>query len=526
MNERRKTRYHRLPAILLIALAGVPLAVGQEEVKVEDGVVVIFRDFGVDMPALSPNGQSLAVCGNEQLRFINPRTGQRITQFPKAPDSSRRAAWTPDGRAVVTIGDKIVFWNAKGERFREFEAAAFASPDRVLYFTAFAVHPDGKRIALGFQSGDVVVAGIADRRPLRKLSGGHREIVSDLVWNGDTLYSSGGYGDGNVCVWNASTGEQRMVIAADDREVRSMALHPKGKWLLTLGNRNEVVLWNPEPGQAVQRFPTAANLQNAGMQPGSVGFLADGQVVAATQGKNIGLWKISGEPIRTLAGHNEVVRKIDISQDGELLVSAGGNTMRIWKVKDVLQGVKPSAPGKTTATPAVKPAQTRAKPAALVLNDLKKWEIVRGDWKQANGRIIGAGDSRIDFSQTYPNDFTFRCKLLVNGPTNPRIRFGSFHFGYEGRNPQFFLHGPKASGQPMPFEYGKVYAIQVRVQGSQATLWIDGKEIARSNPAAKEDRFISLEGGGRQSQSSAEFFEMELVPASSGGGASVGDRGN
>ncbi|MBW3596379.1 MAG: hypothetical protein KY475_03780 [Planctomycetes bacterium] len=66
-----------------IAFAAVSLVRALQEVTMEDGVVVIHRDFGKEIPAISPNGRSLAVCGNEQLRFLDPATGRRFGKFHK-----------------------------------------------------------------------------------------------------------------------------------------------------------------------------------------------------------------------------------------------------------------------------------------------------------------------------------------------------------------------------------------------------------------------------------------------------------
>ena len=101
----------------------------------------------------------------------------------------------------------------------------------------------------------------------------------------------------------------------------------------------------------------------------------------------------------------------------------------------------------------------------------------------------------------------------MHGETNPRIRFDAFHFGYEGRNPQFSLHGPKATGKPVPFEPDREYAIEVRIeeQGTKATLRIDGQEIAVSHPKPNAERTLSIEAGGKQSQGSCEFYDLEIL---------------
>ena len=46
--------------------------------------------------------------------------------------------------------------------------------------------------------------------------------------------------------------------------------------------------------------------------------------------------------------------------------------------------------------------------------------------------------------------------------------------------------------------------------GDEATLRINGEEVATSNPKRNDSREISIEGGGKQSQGYSEFYDFEL----------------
>lgn len=490
------------PRIVLFLMLLLPNIVwGQEEVTNDNGTLVLHRTFGRDMPVLSPDGKTLAICGDERLRFVNPFTGERIAEFAKHKSYPRLAAWLPNGKAVATLGDWIVFWNEQGQPIAEIKRDEFAQGKRAPYFVQMALSPDNKSIAIGLLNGDIIVTEISNRTNVKRLNGGHNESVSGLLWHDDQIISSGSYGDGNVCIWKLATGERVKKIEAHERNVRDMTLLADAKSLVTLGEKADVVIWNLESGKAVKRFPITPTSEIGGMNPGAVTIIGETQVVAATQGNEVGLWTIDGNPITRLKGHNEVVRALDISANGQLLVSTGGDTTRIWKVKDI--------PGVTDKNIEVTKNSAAAKMTQQI-NQLKNWEIGRGDWKQEGRSIIGAGNSRINFPGNYPNDFTFTCKLKVHGDTNPRIRFGSFHFGYEGRNPRFFLHGSKAEGEFLPFEFDREYAIKVQMKGDTATLWIDGKQIAQSHPKLNDNRFLSIEGGGIHSQGTSEYYDLTI----------------
>lgn len=487
--------------LLLLVLLFPAVIKAQEEITNDNGVLVLHRTYGRDMPVLSPDGKTLAICGDEHLRFVNPFTGQRVANFAKHKSYPRTVAWLPNGRAIVTLGDWIVFWNEQGQPIAEIKPDEFAQKDRASTFVQMALSPDGKSIAIGLNNGDIIVTEIGNRTNVKRLNGGHSEVVSGLIWHDSQIISSGGYGDGNICVWNVADGKQIKKFQAHNRNVRAMALLPGNNSLVTLGEKADVVIWNLESGEAAKRFPVATTSEVGGMNPGAIGILGGGKVIAATQGKEIGLWTSDGKPITRLTGHNEVVRALDVSANGQLLVSTGGDTTRIWKVKD-LPGMNEKSMDASAKTAAAKMTQQ--------INQLKNWEIARGDWKQQGRSIIGGGDSRINFPGNYPNDFTFSCKLKVHGDTNPRVRFGSFHFGYEGRTPRFFLHGSKAEGEFLPFEFNREYAIKVQVKGDTATLWIDGQQIAQSHPKQNDQRFLAIEGGGIHSQGTSEYYDLKI----------------
>ncbi len=487
--------------VLFLTLLFPAVSWSQEEVTNDNGTLVLHRTYGQDMPVLSPDGKTLAICGDEHLRFVNPFTGERIATFAKHKSFPRLAAWLPSGKAIATLGDWIVFWNEQGQPIAEIKPDEFAQKDRPPTFVRMALSPDNKSIAIGLNNGNIIVTDINNRTNVKRLDGGHSENVTGLIWHEDQIISSGGYGDGNICVWKAADGDRTKKFQAHHRNVRGMTLLPNKKLLVTLGEKADVVVWSLEKN-ALKRFPIAATSEVGGMNPGAVVTLNDGQLVAATQGKEIGLWSLDGKPITRLSGHNNTVRALEVSSNGQLLVSTGGDSTRIWKVKDL--------PGPDDKNMPATPGSAASAKMTQQINQLKNWEIVRGNWKQEGRSIIGGGDSRINFPTRYPNDFTFTCKLQVHGDTNPRVRFGSFHFGYEGRTPRFFLHGSKAEGEFLPFEFDREYAIKVQVEGDTATLWIDGKQIAQSHPKQNDQRFLSIEGGGIHSQGTSEYYDLKI----------------
>lgn len=91
-----------------------------------------------------------------------------------------------------------------------------------------------------------------------------------------------------------------------------------------------------------------------------------------------------------------------------------------------------------------------------------------------------------------------------------RIRFGSFFVGDDTPQRVLFLHGTKATGEKYAHEREKEVALEVRIRDGEARLRIDGNDVATANPKGLEERTLTLEGGGRQSTDSTEFYDLQL----------------
>ncbi|MCA9177416.1 MAG: hypothetical protein KDB14_23185 [Planctomycetales bacterium] len=288
----------------------------------------------------------------------------------------------------------------------------------------------------------------------------------------------------SVSLWDLATRKQLHELPAALEFQRDLAFSPDGKWLIGVGYPRDIRIWNADSGKLTIAIPREPDNDS----------IASG----------------------ALAVHTEDVQAVAFTPDGKSFFTAGTDkTVVKWTLAELLASANmaatPTLP--VTSTPAKPPSTDSQQQSTIRLDRLDQFEVIRGEWKEERGRLIGSGNSRINSKARFPNDVTFRCKLKVNGPTNPRIRFDSFHFGYEGDRQEFFLHGPKAEGERFSFRFGQQYAIEVRVRGETATLLIDGKQIAQSQPKQNSQRMISIEAGGRQSRSSAEFSEVQVIAA-------------
>ncbi|MEZ6087643.1 MAG: WD40 repeat domain-containing protein [Pirellulaceae bacterium] len=400
--------------------------------------------------AFSPDGSRVAVGDRDgTVACWNVQTGKFLFQSASTEAETQGVVFSANGKFIISGSDK--YYSLDGNTGRKLGELKTHDGWAV---NCMAISDDGKLIVSTCGSEGVVLraANMSTMHLLR----GHSRSVDVIAISKDTKRIATGCYDGSIKLWDTASGKELTSIKAHSADgVVSLAFFCQDRYLASGGQDGKLRIWNVATGEAEQSIDATTLVVDA---------------IAATP-------------------------------DGKTLINS--DIIRI----QVRQLTKDRSVGE-------RPPMARAKRGSesIDLSSLDQWEIARGEWKQNGKAIIGVGNSRVNSKQTFPNGFLFRCKLKVNGPTNPRIRFGSFHFGYEGDNKQFFLHGPKATGQRFSFEFGRTYQIEVTMREDKATLHIDDKEVASSNPKQVDRRTFSLEGGGIRSLSSAEFSEITVEP--------------
>ncbi len=405
--------------------------------------------------AFSPDG-SLVVVGDEtgSVACLNTETGKQLFKTPGTDAETKGVAFSIDGKTIISGSDRFYGFDSRtgqkrGERKTHNEWAV----------GCLASSLDRKLLVAGCGT-EGVILNASNMAPLHVLKGHERSVDAVAISKDKRRVATGCY-DGTIKLWDTKTGKELITIKAHSTDgVSSLAFFNEDKSLASGGQDGQLMIWNVATGKAEQSID-ASDLAVDAIAP---------------------------------------------SPDGTTLVTSDVVRLQFRSLAD--GSGKPAKPSKTSMPTMPAPD---SESSAVDLSSLDQWEVVRGDWKQKDGAIVGEGNSRLNLKRTFPNEFVFRCKLRVNGPTNPRIRFGSFHFGYEGDGKQFFLHGPKATGEPFPFSFGNTYQIEVAMRKGEAVLRIDDREVARSNPKQIEERSFSLEAGGIRSKSSAEFSEIRVT---------------
>ena len=191
---------------------------------------------------------------------------------------------------------------------------------------SLAISADGKRLASGDYSGEIIVRDAADGRVLRRF---HNPRPQALVLSSDGGLVFAGMHDGGLFVWDANKGNLLGTRAFGDG-INSMALSPDGSTLaLALAVRDGVVrLWEPGTG----RF--RGDLRGHHDEVLRVVWSRDGKsLLTASRDQTACLWSNTGGLLRTFRGHLGDVETVAFSPDGQKVVSAGDDQSAIlWNV--------------------------------------------------------------------------------------------------------------------------------------------------------------------------------------------------
>jgi WD40 repeat protein len=222
--------------------------------------------------AIAPDGRTMAATtGQGDVRFIDPRTGQRLGPPRLAPAGAvQMLAFSLDGRWLATGGDDGVYvWNVRRQRPVGLYAG-ITSP--LARRTSLSVSPDGSKLAATVVhadgSGELEILSMPRPKLLARVSavpGTQTQFSHDgrLLFHGDDT--------GRVQVFDARTWKQRGPALAGHAAPGPFALSPDDRVLATTARDGTTQLWQVPSGR-----PIGTALPGVAGQPVSAAFIDGG----------------------------------------------------------------------------------------------------------------------------------------------------------------------------------------------------------------------------------------------------------
>jgi WD40 repeat protein len=296
--------------------------------------------------AFDPSGTRVLVNPREGMAAVWNLTADDTPIVLEEPVDFRvfRAAWSPDGRFVVTSGTVTAparLWDPEsGELLRDFGEPPSGD-------TAFS--PDGRLLATAESGGLVRIWRVATGSALHSLqasgaavgsSAGLPGFVSSVRFSPDGGRLLTGAGDGSARIFDVGTGEQVAYLPAHADLVALAVWSPDGEEVATASHDRTARVWNPATEFVVTLRGHAAALN-------SVQFSPDGQYVLT--GGDDGLARVfeahTGNESTELRGHQGGSVTAAFSPDGGVVLTAGQDgTARLWAPGVVAPEASPPLP--------------------------------------------------------------------------------------------------------------------------------------------------------------------------------------
>jgi WD40 repeat protein len=196
--------------------------------------------------------------------------------------------------------------------------------------SCYSWSPDGSKIAVGTQEGDVWIWNIQSNSFESNLK--LLRSIRDLDWHPSSQFLSIGCDDATVLQWSPTTQKMRDVPLPHDDGVTFSRYCGEGDWLVSMDQSNVIRLWDIKSGLAEQQHQLV-NQFDAHQVDVLVEFSPSDKQISAGAAAPASVWKTSdGTLLKTVTGSY-----LNWSFDGRFLASKFNETVTVWNAKSFEQ---------------------------------------------------------------------------------------------------------------------------------------------------------------------------------------------
>lgn len=278
--------------------------------------------------AFTPDAKTFVVGGHKgEIRLLDAVNGNTVRTFGMHQDKVIDVAVSPDGRLVASASrdHHARVWELESGK----QVCDCEHGDQV-FTVRFSA--DGKSIYTGGASKRVNVwklaTGIRDRELTQ-----HDDPVLTVASSGDGRFiASGEANDGGVRIWDAR--QLRLMHALNDKEttgIRALEFNAPGTILYAGTGDGYLIAWHVASGRELARIKAHSAAVD------SIAFTPDlRRIVTGSWDHSIRFWDVNTyQPVILLRRHEGRIRGVDVSSDGEKLVSVGADRrILLWHIRN------------------------------------------------------------------------------------------------------------------------------------------------------------------------------------------------
>lgn len=280
---------------------------------------------------LSPDNKRIAAVTSDGQVLVHGADGKLAAKWPSKQTGDLQIAFTPDGKALVTAGSDVCFWNP--ETGAELARVPAAGLDVV---ESFAFSPDSGTIAIGRRSAQIELWDWRNRKSVATLR--YPGLLYAVAWSpdGKKIAAAGG---AKIFLWDP---QGNLIRSFDLKEgpaptfptTKLLAFGPDSKMLAAGGFDAVVRIFD-----TTVKNPTEAREQRIceGHMSAiyALAISADGRtVLTGSFDRTVRSWEaFSGKQIGLYKGHLGPVTGVGFASDGRSIYSGSADTtIFAWNV--------------------------------------------------------------------------------------------------------------------------------------------------------------------------------------------------
>lgn len=219
---------------------------------IEDGNDIIHggaHKGAVNSIAISPDGQALASCGEDQtVRIWEVHSGQELFTIPLSSSISS-ISYAPSGYYLaVAMDTRIVLWYSKTKELHQFGEGHISTINTITH------SPNGLYIASGGKDDQVIIWSAEKHNKIFDLTG-HTGGIQSVCFSPDGRYLASSDGDGAIKIWSIKEGKLLQTFIAHDDSVLSICFSPDGKNLASGSADSTIKIWDTGPTKQPDQPP-------------------------------------------------------------------------------------------------------------------------------------------------------------------------------------------------------------------------------------------------------------------------------